>query len=993
MHGKKWNAALAGIAFVWVSAVATALPDETKLISMRDQSFALLSASGESTRPTVSADGHFVAFESLAGNLVAGDTNRRSDIFVLDRENGELERVSVGVAGAQANNDSSVPLISADGRYVVFGSAASNLVPNDTNAGYDVFLHDRQTRLTIRISLSSSGEEAAHTVDPDSPVQSAPLALSGNGRYVVFASNADNFAAGSTAAPNQLYVRDLVNGLTTAVSVDSSGALANDLNAEAAISADGRYVAFSSSASNLVPNDTNLTYDIFVRDREAGTTSRVSVNSGGEEAGGVDFPASFRPSLSADGQLVTFQSDASNLVSGDDNASTDIFVRDLANATTALVSTGADGTPANSSSSSAALSADGRYVLFQSGASNLVVDDTNEQMDLFVRDLTVATTTRVNVAENKAEPNASSSDGAISADGEYIAYSSSASNIVNGDHNDRSDVFVRARARPKTLLVSAARLISQTASGGSGVARDRALSANGRFVAFHSNASILVDDDTNQNTDVFLRDTEAALTTLISRGVAGEPANSSSSGAAISATGRYVAYQSFAGNLVPGDTNENFDIFLYDRRMTSTSRVNLGANGQQAGPFDASSSPSVSSDGRYVAFESDALLVPDDSEFTPDVFIRDRQASLTSRANVAGHPALSPSISAIGQYIAYAEQGDIYVLDQATGARRLVSVSSTGVRADNASSDPSISADGRFIAFTSLATNLVPGVAVDDLAKIYVRDRVLGTTSIVSVDSTGAPANADSFEPVISGNGRYVAFYSTADNLVANPANHFFQIFVHDRLSGVTTLESVDSNGVPGNGDSLLPSLDFTGHKVVFTSQASNLTPGDFNEDADVFEHEHRDASVIRLNVGGGGFTDAAGHFWQYDHGYNTGSVSTFTSPIANTDNDALYQSERWDSKAEPELQYSFNVANGTYLVRLHFAENYPPNFGRTRRVFDVDMEGAKAFTHVDIFAEVGARAALVKSATVSVTDGQLNILFRHLVQNPLVDAIEIIGQ
>jgi hypothetical protein len=150
---------------------------------------------------------------------------------------------------------------------------------------------------------------------------------------------------------------------------------------------------------------------------------------------------------------------------------------------------------------------------------------------------------------------------------------------------------------------------------------------------------------------------------------------------------------------------------------------------------------------------------------------------------------------------------------------------------------------------------------------------------------------------------------------------------------------------------------------------------------------------VIRVNAGGGGYTDSRGHFWQGDRGYNTGHATVYSAPIWNSNDDGLYQSEHWDAKGAPELQYNFDVPNGTYIVRLHFAENHAQSFGVGQRVFDVDLQGAPTFTNLDVYAEAGAQAALIKTATVEVTHGRLNISFRHHTQNPIINAIEIVSQ
>jgi hypothetical protein len=342
-------------------------------------------ANGTSFRPAISANGRFVAFTSSASNLVAGDTNATEDVFVRDLVAQVTTRVSVGPGGHQANNVSSDPAISEDGRFVAFQSFASNLVAGDTNNARDVFVWDRVAQVTRRVSVGPAGQQA-------NSGREAP-AISAHGRFVAFDSFASNLVAGDTNGTGDVFVWDRVAQLTRRVSVGPGGQQANSLSYFAAISAHGRFVAFDSFASNLVAGDTNHTYDVFVRDRTAQVTQRVSVGSDGQQAPGI----SSQPAISADGRFVAFQSRASNLVPGDTKHSRDVFVRDRVAQVTRRVSVGPGGQQANSNSVWAAISADGRFVAFDSGASNLVAGDTNNKWDVFVRDRLAQVTRRVSV--------------------------------------------------------------------------------------------------------------------------------------------------------------------------------------------------------------------------------------------------------------------------------------------------------------------------------------------------------------------------------------------------------------------------------------------------------------------------------------------------------------------------------------------------------------------------------------------------------------------
>jgi Tol biopolymer transport system component len=568
---------------------------------------------GSSWSPAISADGRYVSFQSHAGNLVPGDTNHSQDVFVHDRETGETTRVSVSSAGAQADALSQSPSISADGRYVAFDSAATNLVPGDTNGAADIFVHDRATGETSRVSLSSTGTQADRW--------SWSPYISADGRHVAFSSEAINLVPGDTNDRRDAFAHDRETGQTARVSVSSVGTQTNGHSWSPAISADGRYVAFHSHASNLVPGDTNHGQDIFVYDRVTGEGARVSVSSGGAQANGNPGFASMFPSISADGRYVAFESDATNLVPGDTNNTWDVFVHDRATGQTSRVSVSSGGVQATGGESwSPAISADGRHVAFVSAATNLVPGDTNGVADVFVHDRITGQTSRVSVATGGVQANGNSGFPSISADGRHVAFASAASNLVPGDTNGMADVFVHDRVTGGTSRVS-------VATGGAqanGHSDTPSISADGRYVAFESVASTLVPGDTNGTWDIFLHDRVTGQTTRVSISSAGAQANGHSGWSSISADGRYVAFASAATNLVSGDTNGAWDVFVRDRVTGGTTRISVSSAGAQATGGN-SWWPSISADGRYVAFQSGATnLVHGDTNNIVDIFLRDR---------------------------------------------------------------------------------------------------------------------------------------------------------------------------------------------------------------------------------------------------------------------------------------------------------------------------------------------------------------------------------
>ncbi|MEK6275688.1 MAG: hypothetical protein AABM30_10160 [Actinomycetota bacterium] len=427
-------------------------------------------------------------------------------------------------------------------------------------------------------------------------------------------------AAGSTAASNVTE--------TSRVSVSSSGGQGNYSSFATGISSSGRFVAFSSDATTLVEGDTNGKRDAFVHDRRTGETTRVSVTSTGEEVNCSDpFGCSSAAGISRDGRYVAIVSDAPNLVSGDTNAASDVFVHDRTTGVTTRVSITSGGREGNGASGWAAISTDGRFVAFTSGASNLVTGDTNDAVDVFVHDRRTGSTTRASLDSHGSQSTrgSESSGPAISAHGRYVAFTSNASNLVPHDTNKLADVFVRDLRTGRTTRAS-------VSSRGRQATGDRtrngsnapSISANGRYVAFHSATSNLVRGDTNGVFDIFVRDLKTRQTRRVSVSSRGRQANAESLGPpSISPDGRYVAFASLATNLVPGDANDITDAFVYDRRTGRVTLGSLGNDGEQGGDASANAVGAFSADNRYLAFSSWAgNLVPDDTNGGPDAFVR-----------------------------------------------------------------------------------------------------------------------------------------------------------------------------------------------------------------------------------------------------------------------------------------------------------------------------------------------------------------------------------
>lgn len=423
-----------------------------------------------STHPDISADGRFVVFRSDATNLVVGSTNGARTIYIKDIGTGVTTRVSSDSAGVNGNKDSDNPAISADGRFVAFDSIATNLVPGDTGSQCisasgtnincpDVFIKNLETAETRLVSTTAAGE-------PGNRESQLP-AISADGRYVAFRSSASNLVAGDGNGKADVFLKDMQTGTVSRVSVTADGAEGDEDSELASISADGRFVAFHSLSGTLAPDDTNSKMDVYLKDTKTGVLTRVSTGtdgSQGDEASGFGALA-----LSADGRFVAFDSGASNLVPDDLNGKRDVFLKDMQTGATALVSASAGAQGSEDSYSSIAVSADGRFVAFSSDAPNLVPGDGNDgkgKTDVFIRDMQTGAVSCVSTATGSAVPGMGKSEFvSISGDGRFVAFSSDAADLVPGDTNKKTDVFLKDTRTGTTTRISTSTADTGPAAG------------------------------------------------------------------------------------------------------------------------------------------------------------------------------------------------------------------------------------------------------------------------------------------------------------------------------------------------------------------------------------------------------------------------------------------------------------------------------------------------------------------------------------------------
>ena len=433
-------------------------------------------------------------------------------------------RISTSANGGEANNHAYTPAMTADGNVVAFVSAATNLHPTATNGQWHIFIKERQTGQVTLASVNDDGE-------PGNNDSSEP-AMAASGRFVAFTSLADNLGIGAANGWRDVFVYDSQLQTTVQVSIASDGTPGNNMSQNPAISADGRYVVFESSAGNLIPEYAPYT-DIFLHDRDADedgifdepgavSTRRVSVTAAGA---GANAPSS-DPAISADGRFIVYTSSATNLVAGDSNNAGDIFLYDrdadedgvfdeTGEVAVVLISVGADGSPADNFSYVAAISPDGGQVAFESLAHNLVAGGTAPfRQHIFVRDWRAGMTTLVSQSNDGEEGDDWSNNPALSTDGRFVAFESAASNFISGDANYGSDVFLLDRDADANgvfdeaggsdlMLVSVNRNGSPTYTGQS---FNTAISGNGERIAFDSDAADLIPLDLNFQSDVFLHD-------------------------------------------------------------------------------------------------------------------------------------------------------------------------------------------------------------------------------------------------------------------------------------------------------------------------------------------------------------------------------------------------------------------------------------------------------------------------------------------------------
>jgi subtilisin family serine protease/Tol biopolymer transport system component len=889
-----------GAAAVAISGAAGGFLDPVTVVS-RDNTGGTPAGVRGTTRVGVSANGRFSVFDSALDGLVPGDGNGHSDVFLRDEATGKLSLVSRSRFGGAGEGASTHPSISADGRHIAYASTANDLVATDANAHSDIFVFDRITGTTVLASVNSNGEQAQKKyLNLEDPVytDSTDPVISGDGASVVFISDATNLDVlhESVDWDDDVFIRDLDTGVTEFVSVGNGWVDDRYASGPAAVSHDGRIVAFVSSSPGLVPEDRNFTKDdIFIRDRASATTSIASLLPGGASHDSwSDFDAI---ALSGDGTTLAFSTPIPGYAPGDSGTDLDVFVRDLDSGVTSVANRDVYGTRhigAVGDFDQLALSHTGEYLAFNSYRAALIPYPTDAATGelVHVRHVPSGSLFVASVAADDSLPHGDIGRIAMTPDAASVVFSSDMEGLAPGGSPAGEDVFgapsgvhdPRTRfffpsattgvvreagdsvvelpvrrsgnlAAPVSITYHSA---DATAIAGidyqpvSGVLDFLAGEVEKRVpVTLHNppgnepaRSFLLVLDDSlpdfifpiGNSHEVSLLSGMGLLQSIrrISEDDAGLGGDQSSDFASVDSTGTLAVFSSSASNLVSGATVTADNLFLHDSTTDSLQWLALAPH--IPGVETGATYPRLSGDGEWVVFRSSA------SGLTPE----------------GGLPSVQ----------------QVYLANIRTGAITLVSKSTSGGPA-NASTHLyqgdatlgayrfpfDVSENGRFVAFHSAASDLVAG-DLNGKLDVFLYDRVLDSLIRIDNSHTGAESSGDSHNPAISADGRHVAFVSTKPDLVAGDANGLADVFRYDALTGALERVSVADDGAEADGPSFNCAISGDGKVVAFDSAAANLIgAADTNAFPDCFVRDLAAGTTTRVSVASGGAQTAPFNF------------------------------------------------------------------------------------------------------------------------------------
>jgi hypothetical protein len=810
----------------------------------------------------ISTNGQFALFESSAGNLAGSQatavSSNRTQVFVRDMAGGETFLVSVSTNATAGDGDSFDSVMTPDGRFVAFSSRADNLVSNDTNRMTDVFVRDMQTGVTTLVSAG------AHASGSDSPV------ITPDGRYVAFLSTTSNLVS-SISNIVDVYVADLANSTNFCVSTNNGyhrfGAGIVCYNQR--ISDDGQTVTFQAAMSNFAFSAT-----IFRHHLQTGLDDVVA--SIGVPSGDLgNYKDAQTLDMTPDGRFVTFL-EASNILNA-----TAVFIWDGQTGKSSVVSVDTNGAvPFSETCDFPSIDASGRFVAFLANAFGLVTNSgVGGTQHLYLRDLVAGTTQLVDAGTNGAgRPRIFMGDYAMSPNGSFVAFDSPDGDLVTNHNYRASDVYLRDLNAGTTELVSVhSPLLTSETAGLGGDSKSLSISVDGRYAAFSSTAAGLVPNYTNRFRGVFFRDLVNQTNVLVSVDTNGlGNANGTSYQPVISGDGQHVVFTSLANNLVANDTNGRPDVFIRNMQTGVTTLVSANTNntGSIAGGTFNLHATEVSYDGRYVLYFDgiddvilrdcnmgtnywlstgpvgvSAAMTPDghyvgfygsvpsgSGGYLPGIFVWDSQAAQMIYTN-ATSSAGSVSISTNGRWLAYITTFSLIMTDRIANSNRTVSIGGFGGPVGFFGPRPGVrfSGDGRYLVYATTASNVVADI--NQTLDVYAYDWQSGSNQLVSQSFfTPHAAMGRSDSPDISADGRFVVYESGAADIVPSDNNSVKDIFLYDRQNGITTLLSASSSGQgTANFESNNPRFTGNGQTVAFQSWAWDMTENDFNQGGDSF--------------------------------------------------------------------------------------------------------------------------------------------------------------
>lgn len=850
--------------------------------------------------------------------------------------------------------------LSETGRYLVY-STVRQVLPDDTNSISDIYLVDRVTNEQELISISTAGATAnGASFEPG---------VSGDGRYVIFRTLANDLDAVDTDGFLDVYLRDRLLGTTTLLTKGIGGGSANGHSRDGMITPDGRFVVLTSWGDQLVSGDTNNVSDAFVFDLQANAVQRVSTTEAGEQLTDAN---SWVGDITPDGRYLLFESVSAQLISGDTNGQNDIFRKDLSTGQIEIVSASAAGTPGNNKSQKRSISDDGRWVAFDSLSSNLTSDPhpgSGEAYYVYLKDMQTGEIKRISNSTVAGAFVGNSQRPEISGDGRFIVFESDGE-LVPADTNQKIDIYLYDRITENLVLVS--RGDNGELSGDA--SNNAVISADGSTIAF-----------TTASTNILGPKSVGGIVTVNLQRLLAEHRVELTPGAQSAGIdfGQVAVTSSLAGTLWQDDNGDGA-IDAGEPRLpgrtvyidTDNNRVFDTGEPTQVTLGDDPATPTINEAGTYQFASLSAgdyvvrQILPDGWTQTAPIDASGLRLLADSGyvhgINTATHPIYDSAASDDGRFVAFSTDksmlpidtnsgSDIYVINRDTGEVELISKSTSGVLANGVSRNVSISGDGRYVAYRSVAGNLS---AIDNNNNwdIYVHDRALDRTTLISSkppsETSGeVVGNSFSYNPKISRDGTVITFWSNSSNLIDGDTNGQFDVFLKDLQSGSIERVNVDSDenqATGGQSHESLPNLN--GDLVGFWSNATNLVAGDNNGTNDVFIRDRQSGLTERVSVSATGQegNGASDHFSMSDDGRYFAFMSNatnLTNDVGLTGSKQIFLKDRQSgsvtlvSKGDSGLPdggslYPAISADGRWVTYQSAATNIVP--GDTNGVIDV---------------------------------------------------------